>query len=781
MVDHPCIGVYVQHRLLGLYDIYHLSGQANEFPSAFRTDGRCERHRSLLGLPPTRQSAPALFEEVDDLFARWGNEAERLLAFPGPASRALIHWLDAVGLGSGRIRGFAAISHNVASRKDYFPAGASARVIHHPSDVTTCPDGLPEGKHQAGLPGRNHHAGRLQESHHDRPYVFTLSRLEPSKRIDLLIKAFRRVDTDLPFLIAGSGPDEERLKDLARGDPRIRFLGRVPDGDLARAYRESLFVAYAPYDEDYGLITVEAMQAGRAVLTTTDAGGVHEFVMHGRSGLCVVPDEAALADAMQSLCDHRAQTLAMGEAARPLVAHVTWEHTVEGLLDLMGDQGAQDDQGCQGDQGAQVSGPFRRRKTDARLARGALIVSPFPVWPVASGGQVRNFQLARALSTRMPVQILSLSVDPCTTRERTLLPGVQETLIAQSQSLRLHFESIHQCLQVDCSDLALLDGALLDPSYLGHLRREVDTHDVVVCSHPYLYPAVRAVTRSPPVYDAHNVECDMKQMVLGPAMQSQSASRRDLALSLAERLHTEEAALYRHASVVSVCSAADLQRFAEVYGPRAASCAIVPNGVDTQAVAFATLEDKRRWQRRTRLASAGELVLFAASWHGPNIEAMACVVEAAQRYPQLPFVVFGSIGLHAVCQNLPPNVRALGVVSDAEKTVLLQAGTLALNPVRSGSGTNLKVLEYAASGGTIVTTVWGNRGIGLVDGVHCVMTACGQFSEGIGRALALGLEERQRMAGAARCLMEDRFEWRHIGATFGNCVEKSVPVTSRGG
>ena len=63
-------------------------------------------------------------------------------------------------------------------------------------------------------------------------------------------------------------------------DPRIQFLGFVRDRDVATHYQHALAVPFLPYDEDYGLITVEAMSAGKPVMTTTDAGGVNEFVRH---------------------------------------------------------------------------------------------------------------------------------------------------------------------------------------------------------------------------------------------------------------------------------------------------------------------------------------------------------------------------------------------------------------------------------------------------------------------------------------------------------------------
>ena len=71
--------------------------------------------------------------------------------------------------------------------------------------------------------------------------------------------AMAHVPGDLPLLIAGTGPEEPRLRALAAGDPRIRFLGFVPDDALVDLYADALAVAFVPDDEDLGLITLEAM------------------------------------------------------------------------------------------------------------------------------------------------------------------------------------------------------------------------------------------------------------------------------------------------------------------------------------------------------------------------------------------------------------------------------------------------------------------------------------------------------------------------------------------
>ena len=70
----------------------------------------------------------------------------------------------------------------------------------------------------------------------------------------------------------------------------MRFAGRVSDAEAVDLYAGARAVYYAPVDEDYGFATIEAFASAKPVITTTDAGGVLEFVEHDVTGLVAAPD-----------------------------------------------------------------------------------------------------------------------------------------------------------------------------------------------------------------------------------------------------------------------------------------------------------------------------------------------------------------------------------------------------------------------------------------------------------------------------------------------------------
>ncbi len=227
-----------------------------------------------------------------------------------PEQRALrreVHRLDRLSLGEAK-RLFA-ISQNVADRLES-STGLVAEVLPPP------PQELPYRCDEYG------------------DFVLSVGRIDRAKRVELLLEALA-ADSSLRCVIAGEGPDRERLERLARArglDGRARFAGRVSEEELADLYARCLAVYYAPVDEDFGLVPYEAFLAEKPVVTTTDAGGPLEVVRDHTTGLVVEPTPAALAEACAWLAGHLDSAREWGRAGKIEAERISWDHTVERLL-----------------------------------------------------------------------------------------------------------------------------------------------------------------------------------------------------------------------------------------------------------------------------------------------------------------------------------------------------------------------------------------------------------------------------------------------------------------
>lgn len=167
-------------------------------------------------------------------------------------------------------------------------------------------------------------------------FILTVGRLDPLKRVDWLVRAMALTQSPARCLVAGSGPEQNRLEALARQldvAGKVKFLGRVSDEELLDLYARCLAVYYAPYDEDYGYVTIEAFKSQKPVLTADDSGGVLEFVRDREMGFVLPPNhERQLAARIDQLYEDRELARAQGLAGSAQVESVTWDRVISNLL-----------------------------------------------------------------------------------------------------------------------------------------------------------------------------------------------------------------------------------------------------------------------------------------------------------------------------------------------------------------------------------------------------------------------------------------------------------------
>jgi len=167
-------------------------------------------------------------------------------------------------------------------------------------------------------------------------YILSVGRLDKLKRIDALIRALPYVDNNIKCKIAGSGPEREPLEALAKNlnvSDRVEFLGYVADEELIQLYGKCSAVYFAPLDEDYGYITLEAFLSQKPVMTAIDSGGPLEFVDHEINGIIsqnLNPEE--LGRNIERLVSDKGLCAEMGLSGFQTAEHITWDPVIDALL-----------------------------------------------------------------------------------------------------------------------------------------------------------------------------------------------------------------------------------------------------------------------------------------------------------------------------------------------------------------------------------------------------------------------------------------------------------------
>jgi glycosyltransferase involved in cell wall biosynthesis len=166
-------------------------------------------------------------------------------------------------------------------------------------------------------------------------YLFAVSRLHPLKRLDLLVEAAARMREPFAIKIAGEGEQEQELRARIRAlglESRVTLLGPIDDAQLVDHYARCRAVCFAPQQEDYGFVTLEAFRSGKPVVTATDSGGPAELVADGANGRVVEPTPDALAAALDALASDRALAERLGAQARRDAEPHTWDAAIRELL-----------------------------------------------------------------------------------------------------------------------------------------------------------------------------------------------------------------------------------------------------------------------------------------------------------------------------------------------------------------------------------------------------------------------------------------------------------------
>jgi polysaccharide biosynthesis protein PslH len=352
--------------------------------------------------------------------------------------------------------------------------------------------------------------------------------------------------------------------------------------------------------------------------------------------------------------------------------------------------------------------------TSSGIPRRLLALTNMLPYPPTSGGQMRDWEVIRALaSLGCEINLLSFG---------------------QNEQLDKHRNEIHKV----CASIEVISHPQMSLSssgdYLGRLRAlpgrlpyavtrfqskamqerivqwvESGRVDAVLSNTPYPLANVPASLPVPLIVNCHNVE----HVILRRYLEfERSRLRRAYAWIECRKLEHWEKEVCLQASLLLVCSEDD-RSVMEMLCPGPAVY-VVPNVVDVD-----------RYTSSYQSDAATVLYTGGMDWF-PNRDAVEFFVTAIlpdlrRLNPKVQFIVAGRRGPEKFHQDLAkiPNVEFRGPVSDMRAEIA--RATVCVVPLRIGSGTRLKILEAAAMGKPIVSTRVGAEGLSLVEGKEILL------------------------------------------------------------
>jgi glycosyltransferase involved in cell wall biosynthesis len=391
-----------------------------------------------------------------------------------------------------------------------------------------------------------------------------------------------------------------------------------------------------------------------------------------------------------------------------------------------------------------------------------LVANFFPAFfPPSSGGEQRYFWLYRHLSRWHDVTLFSTSFS-----------DKPEEVVEHSRSFReyrvprpplsgeLHQELHRAGIGDECSALVVAIAGAVTSEMRRRFSQLAQFADVVIHESPFTFPLDESAysDRKPRVYASYNVEHRLAaQMLKGESGRAGARFIRFL-----------EGLLVSRADLVFATSEEERAWFRRDFGCDPARVLLAPNGFEPHETPASSAAREPQ----------APYAVFLGSGHPPNIEAATHICESLA--PALPAFEFRILG--SVCARLngpqPPNVRLLGFVEEGAMRSELAGCTAALNPLFSGAGTNLKMLQYMEAGAPILTTPLGARGLDLEPDVEALVLPMEEFPARLAE-LAATPDRRLALGAAARRKAYARFTWEQIAEAYSRDLQGLAPAEAK--
>jgi len=384
------------------------------------------------------------------------------------------------------------------------------------------------------------------------------------------------------------------------------------------------------------------------------------------------------------------------------------------------------------------------RRELAGSAKPVLVyVVPFDIWALRTGGAQRIAGLAQALSREFHVYILTPTRRVRDFSVRRL--GLDCRLLGVPTEPE--FEASVKGRDAGAVFFAFADMVDRLPGVRRLLDQMAPQAAAWAFTHPTAWPVVRPFIRpgQAVLYDVHDDYGQFLQQAYG-----------DRELERSRRLVSLECDVLKQVQVAACCTVADLSAVRGRNPDSRTRLLVVPNGVDVKTCRMAGPGEVRR--NRLSAGLSRPMVTFMGAHHGPNREAADFIsFELAPAFPQAVFVIMGlnSDAIRGRDGGGPGNnVVVTGPVPEKVKEAVMTLSEVALAPMRSGTGSSLKIPDYVAHGNIVVGTPIGLRGFEELTSFPSVMA-----TDDVAGALAAVLARLEREPEACDEACRQAREW----------------------
>ncbi|MBX0286467.1 glycosyltransferase family 4 protein [Halomicroarcula sp. F28] len=295
-------------------------------------------------------------------------------------------------------------------------------------------------------------------------------------------------------------------------------------------------------------------------------------------------------------------------------------------------------------------------------------------------------------------------------------------------------------------------------SWVGdRIVEQVNEADVVMADSPHIAVFLAENTSTPTVYSSHNIEYERYL----------STNDGWLSKSFGNRYRRVEEAAARKSDLV-VCTT---ERDCDQFSKDASATAVIPNGIAGERITGTTTPAPRA---KYDIPDDGVVATFLGSDYGPNVEAVDWLAENWSKLDEeYHLLILGDSGDSIETEQ--ENVHTTGYVEDLQAALAM--ADIALNPIFSGGGSNVKLLDYFAAELPVVSTPFGSRGFELEAGEDLLLAEKADFFGAIDR---LGSDEslRRRLGTNGQRSAAENYTWESLSAQLRATFAETLTMQS---
>jgi len=363
------------------------------------------------------------------------------------------------------------------------------------------------------------------------------------------------------------------------------------------------------------------------------------------------------------------------------------------------------------------------------------IISHIPIYPEISGGYIRTYNLAK-LATHIFKNTSIFAAD----ENIEYCGSVDGVNIIQSKK----YENYLYKLRYYYKGLFSNDFSLITSSKAFEFKHET----LFQIEGPYFYNLLQKKNITNFILDEHNVFWELYDF---PSVKISEKIFKKFAYKRDKNIEIEA---LKNAAHIIVCSNTDKQKILEVVPEARDNISVIPNCVN--------LEEYESFNQLNNMVSFSDDIFYVLFMgllsYGPNKDAvdLICNTIAPNFGKNVKFII---IGKSPSVSKYPENVEFLGYVADIKKYVL--QSDICISPLRYGSGTRFKILEYMAMGKTVISTTKGAEGIDYTNMKNIIIEDdVGRYSQII-EQLMENKKKRELIGKEAIELIRNKYNWNN--------------------